>query len=143
MNLLLLGGWVKENAKLDIVTDSDVGYASLDAKLFAQQLGFSTVDQYMISIAVSELTRNILNHAGRGFLYLKSVQEGEKIGVEIIAKDNGGGIRDLEKALSDNYSTGGTMGVGLPGTKRLMDSFHIDTELGVGTAVTVRKWLKQ
>ena len=66
----ILRGWVKENAKLDIVTDSDVGYASLDAKLFAQQLGFSTVDQYMISIAVSELTRNILNHAGRGFLYL-------------------------------------------------------------------------
>lgn len=59
-----------------------------------------------------------------------------------MAKDSGGGIHDVKKALSDNYSTLGTMGVGLPGTQRLMDSLHIDTELGEGTEVTVRKWLR-
>ncbi|NOH71572.1 anti-sigma regulatory factor [Vibrio pectenicida] len=128
--------------KIDIVMDSDVGYASLDAKNFAKKLGFSTVDQYMISIAVSELTRNILNHAGQGVLFLRKVEEGVRIGMEIVAEDKGGGIRDIEKALSDNYSTHGTMGVGLPGTRRLMDSLDIDSELGVGTDVTVRKWLK-
>ncbi|WP_341661798.1 anti-sigma regulatory factor [Vibrio sp.] len=128
--------------KIDIVTDSDVGYASLDAKKFAQKLGFSTVDQYMISIAVSELTRNILNHAGKGLLYIKYLEEGAKKGIEIIAKDHGGGIHDVNKALSDNFSTHGTMGVGLPGTQRLMDSLHIETELGEGTEVTVRKWLR-
>ncbi|MBU2896670.1 anti-sigma regulatory factor [Vibrio hepatarius] len=126
--------------KIDIETDSDVGYASLDAKKFALKLGFSTVDQYMISIAVSELTRNILNHAGHGVLYLKYLEDDKRTGVEIVAKDSGGGIHDVQKALSDNYSTHGTMGVGLPGTQRLMDSLQIETEIGVGTEVTVRKW---
>jgi len=131
-----------QTLKIDISLDSDVGYASLDAKVFAEDLGFSTAEQYMISIAVSELTRNIVNHAGQGILYLKQVEKEQATGIEIVAKDWGSGIRDLDMALSDNYSTQGTMGVGLPGTKRLMDYFAINTELGEGTEVIVRKWLR-
>ena len=127
--------------KLNISGEADVAYAALDAKNYAKEIGFSNSDQYMISTAVSELARNILVYAKKGTIYLKTIEEKSKKGVEVVAEDSGPGIKDTEKALEDNFSTGGTMGVGLPGAKRLMDDFQIDSRHNQGTKIIIRKWI--
>jgi len=126
---------------LDIFNDVDVIYAALAAKNYAKKIGFSRVDQCMISTAVSELARNIYKYADKGFICLYILKENSKSGMEIVAEDSGPGIKDIEKAMEDNFSTGGTLGLGLSGTKRLMDSFKIDSHCGIGTKVTARKWI--
>jgi serine/threonine-protein kinase RsbT len=133
-----------ENAKksrLSVLSEVDIAYAALAAKDYAKDLGFTTVSQYMISTAVSELARNIFIYAEGGHIDLSTLLENSKIGIEVIAEDSGPGIDDLNSAMQDHFSTGGTMGVGLPGTKRLMDYFHIVSKLGLGTTITVRKWI--
>ena len=94
----------------------------------------------MIATAISELARNIVQYAQHGEIVL-SVVEGSRPGIQIVARDQGPGIADLEQAMRDGYSTGGSLGLGLPGAKRLMDEFTIDSEVGKGTIVSVRKWL--
>jgi len=128
--------------KLDISGETDVAYAALAAKNYAKEIGFSKADQYMISTAVSELARNIFVYAKRGSIDLSFLELDSKRGVEVVAEDSGPGIQDIDKAMEDNYSTGGTMGVGLPGTKRLMDDFQIDSQRAKGTKITIRKWIQ-
>jgi len=127
--------------EMDIIGETDVAYASLDAKDFAKEIGFSKAEQYMISTAVSELARNIFVYAKKGTIKLKLVENDSKRGIEVVAEDSGPGIQDVDKAMEDNFSTGGTMGIGLPGTKRLMDDFQIDTHRTQGTKITIRKWI--
>ena len=127
--------------KLNISGDIDVAYAALGAKNYAKDIGFSKADQYMISTAVSELARNIHTYAKNGTINLSFVKNNSKKGIEVVAEDSGPGIQDIDKAMEENFSTGGTMGVGLPGTKRLMDDFQIDAHRTRGTKVTVRKWI--
>ena len=127
--------------KLNISGDIDVAYAALGAKNYAKEIGFSKADQYMISTAVSELARNIRNYAKNGTINLNIVEDNSKKGIEVVAEDWGPGIQDIDKAMEDNFSTGGTMGVGLPGTRRLMDDFQIDSHRAQGTKVTVKKWI--
>ena len=127
--------------KLNISADIDVAYAALGAKNYAKDIGFSKADQYMISTAVSELARNICTYAKNGTINLSFVKNNSKKGIEVVAEDSGPGIQNIDKAMEENYSTGGTMGVGLPGTKRLMDDFQIDAHRTQGTKVTVRKWI--
>ena len=119
----------------DIVTARSAG------KSISSEIGFGIVDQTRISTAISELARNILVHANEGIVHLRQVAIDEKIGIEIMAEDAGPGIENIELAMTDGYTTGGGLGAGLPGTKRLMDDFEIDTEVGRGTTVTVRKWM--
>ncbi|MEH6443101.1 MAG: anti-sigma regulatory factor [Oceanospirillaceae bacterium] len=119
----------------------DVAYAALGAREYAKIIGFNITSQFMISTAVSELARNIYVYAKKGTILLKIQEKELRKGIQIIADDEGPGIIDVEQALKDNFSTGGTMGVGLPGTKRLMDEFEIKTYLGKGTMITVVKWL--
>ena len=126
--------------KLQIEETSDVAYAALDAKNFARGLGFSIADQYSIATAVSELAQNIVKYADFGHLTFTTIEKGTNVGIKVIAKDCGPGIDDLPNAMTDKFSTGGTIGVGLPGTKRLMDEFHIDSVLGQGTQIVVTKW---
>jgi serine/threonine-protein kinase RsbT len=126
--------------KLQISEATDVAYAALDAKDFARDLGFSIADQYTIATAVSELAQNIVKYADFGHLSFKTIQQGSDVGIEVLAKDSGPGIENINHAMTDNVSTGGTMGVGLPGTKRLMDDFHINSAPGQGTEVVVKKW---
>ena len=128
--------------KMDIIGETDVAYASLDAKNFAKEIGFSKAEQYMISTAVSELARNIFVYAKRGTIELKLVENHSKRGMEVAAEDSGPGIHDIDKAIQDNFSTGGTMGIGLPGTKRLMDDFQFDMHRAQGTKITIRKWIQ-
>ena len=130
----------QNSVKLQIEETSDVAYAALDAKNFARGLGFSIADQYSIATAVSELAQNIVKYADFGHLTFTTIEKGACVGIEVIAKDCGPGIDDLHNAMTDKFSTGGTMGVGLPGTKRLMDDFHIDSVLGQGTQIVVTKW---
>jgi serine/threonine-protein kinase RsbT len=110
------------------------------AREMARELGFGLADQTRITTAVSELSRNIYLYAGTGRVIIKAVSSAKK-GIEIVAKDKGPGIPDIELAMQDGYSTSKALGQGLPGTKRLMDEFEIKSEVEVGTTVTIRKWL--
>ncbi|MCX9080710.1 MAG: anti-sigma regulatory factor [Candidatus Methanoperedens sp.] len=107
----------------------------------AAQLGFGVVDQCRITTAISELARNIVVHGGGGSVTIKTIQNDKK-GIEIICKDKGPGIRDMELALKGGFSTVGGLGIGLSGAKRLMDEFQITSFTGKGTTVMIRKWLK-
>lgn len=95
---------------------------------------------YVVSIVVSELSRNILKYAGRGFITLSFI-EGLRDAIEVRADDDGPGILSLEFAMQDRSSTGGTLGMGLPGVRRMMDEFKIESAPGVGTHVIARKWI--
>lgn len=132
---------MKETKRLEISHEIDVSYAALDAKNYAKDIGFSTADQYMISTAVSELAKNITVYASKGTITLNAVEDDSKRGIEVVAEDSGPGIQKLENAMKDKFSTGDTLGVGLPGTKRLMDDFQICSSSTEGTKVTIRKWI--
>jgi len=131
----------KKSNRLTISGETDVAYAALGAKNYAEEIGFSKTGQCMISTAVSELARNIYVYAKKGTITLNFLEGNSKKGIEVVAEDSGPGITDIETAMQDNFSTGSTMGVGLPGTKRLMDEFQIDTHRAQGVKVTVKKWI--
>ncbi len=125
--------------RLPIVGEGDIVRARQRAREIAKGLGFGLVDQSRIATAVSELTRNVVRYAtgGKGDVSIKSLSGS---GIEIVVSDHGPGIADVEQALRDGFSSGAGMGMGLPGAKRLMDEMHVDSELGSGTTVTIRKW---
>src|SRR6185436_18218777 len=112
----------------------------------ARQLGFGAVDQSRIATAVSELTRNVVRYAtaGRGEVAIREIAAAPdargRVGIEIVVSDEGPGISDINQALRDGFTSGGGMGMGLPGTRRLMDEMSIDSVVGRGTIVTIRKW---
>ena len=102
--------------------------------------GFSLVDQTKIVTAASELARNILNYAGSGELAIEPVANGSRKGVKLVFSDKGPGIADIELAMKDGYTTGGGMGLGLGGSKRLASEFQIESQVGVGTRVSLTRW---
>jgi serine/threonine-protein kinase RsbT len=107
---------------------------------WAIDLGFSLVDQTKIITAASELARNTLDYGKGGTVRLESLENGAKKGLRLTFEDQGPGIPDLEKALTDGYTTGKGMGMGLSGSKRLVNEFDIDTRVGEGTKVTITRW---
>ena len=113
----------------------------MEARALAEQLGFGGADLVMIATAVSEVARNIIEYAKRGEIIVREVHKGSKRGLEVVALDHGPGIPDVEKALQDGYSSARGLGLGLPGSRRLMDEFLIDSKVGKGTAITMKKWL--
>jgi serine/threonine-protein kinase RsbT len=123
-----------------IRTEMDVRHAVLESTLYAREAGFDEAPIRMIATAVSELARNILKYAGFGEIRLRRVKEAGRRGIEIEVTDRGPGIEDCEAAMQDHFSSGGTLGLGLPGVKRMMDEFSLESVLGEGTRVTVRKW---
>ena len=102
--------------------------------------GFTLVDQTKIVTAASELARNILNYAGQGELTIEPVANGSRKGLKLVFSDKGPGIADIELAMKDGYTTGGGMGLGLGGSKRLASEFHIESQVGVGTRVSLTRW---
>src|SRR5688572_18896512 len=102
--------------------------------------GFSLVDQTKIVTAASELARNILNYAGSGEMAIEPVANGVRKGVKLVFSDKGPGIPDIELAMKDGYTTGGGMGLGLGGSRRLASEFHIESQVGVGTRVSLTRW---
>lgn len=126
--------------RIAVVHEPDVTHALLEAHMAAKATGFSEVEIQMIATAVSELARNIIKYADRGEIIIDQIEEEYRVGIEIIARDKGPGISDIEQAVSDNYSSSGTLGLGLPGVKRMMDQFEVQSIVGQGTTVLVRKW---
>ncbi len=126
--------------RISISTDADIVLARTRAKEMAGALGFSRTDQTLIAAAVSEIARNIVVYAGVGDVLLRTARGDGRLGLLVVASDEGPGIADLERALTDGYSTVGSLGVGLPGARRLMDSLEVDSAVGKGTVVTMVKW---
>ncbi|CAM3425617.1 MULTISPECIES: anti-sigma regulatory factor [Brevibacillus] len=118
----------------DIVTARQVG------RNMSRQLGFGTIMQSRIATSISELARNIYLYAGTGTITIETVENDEKTGLKITALDEGPGIADLRKALEDGFTTSGALGAGLPGVRRMMDDFQMESTLGKGTRVVVIKW---
>jgi serine/threonine-protein kinase RsbT len=130
----------RENCVL-ILSDADIVAARQQGRTLAQHVGFTGSDLTVVATAISELGRNILTYAGRGEILLQAAHVGNKHGIVVIARDEGPGIPDVALALQDAYSTSNSLGLGLPGTRRLMDEFEIDSVVGRGTTVTVKKWV--
>jgi serine/threonine-protein kinase RsbT len=129
-----------EKRRVPIIHEADVTRALLEARMLAKSMTFSEVDTQMIATAVSELARNIIKYADKGEIIIDKIEKGYHAGIEIVVRDKGPGIADIEQAVSDNFSSSGTLGLGLPGVKRMMDEFEIQSTVGQGTTVLIRKW---
>jgi len=125
-----------------IHSDLDIVSARVEGRDLAKALGFGTIDQARIATAISELARNIVLYAGEGTVTIRVVEQGMRKGVEVICEDHGPGIEDVSLVMRDGYSTSRGLGMGLPGAKRLVDEFEIQSQIGIGTKVVVRKWLR-
>ncbi len=130
----------REESRIRIQSDGDVVAARQRGREMSVQIGFSPSESTFIATAISELARNILNFAGHGDLLLRTIEEGERRGILVEARDEGPGIPDVAKALQDGYSTSGSLGLGLPGIRRLMDEFEVRSTVGKGTTVSTIKW---
>ena len=133
---------MENRSSVDIHTEWDIVAARQLGRNEAKTVGFGTVDQARITTAISELARNIYLYAGKGKIEIERHTEEGLYGITIIASDNGPGISDMRKVMEDGYSTSGGLGAGMPGVRRLMDEFKVDTEPGVGTNITATKWLR-
>lgn len=131
---------VLKNEAVAISKPEDVVRVRQMVRAWASDLKFSLVDQTKLVTATSELARNTLEHGGGGEMKIEVVENGMKKGLRLAFKDEGPGIPDLSLALKDGYTTGGGMGLGLSGSKRLVNEFDIKSELGRGTVVTVIRW---
>jgi len=131
-----------DQARIPIRTDADIVAARQGAREMATRLGFSGTELTIIATAVSEVTRNIVRFAGTGEVVVELIEVPRR-GVQIVARDSGPGIYDVEQALTDGYSTYHGLGLGLPGARRLMDEFAIVSEPGRGTTVTMTKWRQE
>jgi serine/threonine-protein kinase RsbT len=129
--------------RIAIESDADVVTARQRARALAVELDMPTTDQTLLATAISEVARNITAYAQRGEVLLELVRDRRgRRGIRVVARDEGPGIADLERALTDGYTTGGGLGLGLPGARRLVDEFEIETAAGVGTTVTLVKWTR-
>jgi serine/threonine-protein kinase RsbT len=126
--------------RVAINSDQDIVLARQKGRALATELGFSMGDATLIATAISELARNIISYARKGQITLKMVNGLNRQGISVIATDDGPGIPDILQALRDGFSTSGSLGLGLPGVRRLMDEFEIISHPGRGTIVAVKKW---
>lgn len=127
--------------KMAILREEDVILARQLARSMAADMTFSLVDQTRLATSVSELTRNVLQYAGTGEIRIEAVSSGDwKKGLKIVVTDKGPGIDDIEKAMTMGFTTSKGLGVGLPGTRQLVDEFDIRSSLGNNTMVTILMW---
>jgi len=123
-----------------IRSDADILLARQRARALAQPLKFSTSELTLIATAISEMARNIVTYAGKGEVLLRLERRAARSGITIVARDSGPGIADIARAMEDGFSTSRGLGLGLPGSKRLMDEFDIVSAVGRGTTITMTKW---
>ena len=126
--------------RVQIGSDGDIIIAREKGRALAAELGFSSTDVVRIATAISELARNVLSYAARGEIRLEALNNRNQRGIAIIASDQGPGIADVEEAMQDAFSTSGGLGLGLPGVRRLVDEFTIESTVGHGTTVSATKW---
>lgn len=130
-----------DEVRVPIASDLDIVVARAEGRKMALQAGFSQTDATLIATAISEAARNILTHAREGGLVSITASISDDIAeILVVATDEGPGIRDLDLAMRDGYSTSGGLGLGLPGIRRLMDEFQVSSEEGKGTEVSMTKW---
>jgi serine/threonine-protein kinase RsbT len=125
---------------LRLRSDEDVVGLRKQVRERAVAIALSLVDQTKLVTAASELARNTLKYGGGGEVHLDALSDGFRNGIGLVFVDNGPGIGDIEQALRDGFTSGGGLGLGLGGSKRLVDEFEIDSRMGEGTAVSVVKW---
>jgi serine/threonine-protein kinase RsbT len=126
---------------IPIESDADVVTARQQARAMASRLELSSTDQTLLATAISEVARNITTYAKRGEVLLSVIQDdGGRRGIQVVARDEGPGIENVELALQDGYTSGEGLGLGLPGARRLVDHFEIETTPGAGTRVTLVMW---
>jgi serine/threonine-protein kinase RsbT len=130
------------NSIVKIHHDADVLTARKAARSLGAELGFASTDLALIATAISEIARNILNYAKHGEMIIAAVQEHARRGIVVTARDQGPGIADIGRAMQDGYSTGHGLGLGLPGARRLMDEFSIESKVGEGTTIVMKKWTR-
>ena len=128
---------------IPIESDADVVTARQQARAMAGDLELTSTDQTLLATAISEVARNITTYAKRGEVLLSVVHDDNgREGIQVIARDQGPGIENLELAMQDGYTSGGGLGLGLPGARRLVDDFNIETAPGQGTTVTLVMWAR-
>jgi serine/threonine-protein kinase RsbT len=125
-----------------VTSDADIVLARQRGRALAATLGFSASEATLIATVISELARNIVLYAGQGEVIVKQLERGARIGVSVVARDEGPGIPDVDHVMQAGYSTSGGLGLGLPGVRRLMDEFEIVSQVDKGTCVTARKWTR-
>ena len=133
---------MKNEARIAIASGADIVTARLEGRQLAAEAGFNGSDLTVIATAISEVARNIVEYARNGEILLSIVHDGNKHGLRVVARDDGPGIPNIEQAMQDGFSTGRGLGLGLPGTRRLMDEFAIKSKVGEGTTVTATKWIR-
>lgn len=127
--------------RVPVRSENDIVNARQTGRRLAESLGFSASESTLVATAISELARNIVNYAGgRGEIVFSLVNGRARRGITIVARDEGPGIADIKLAMQDGYSTSGGLGLGLPGVRRIMDEFLIQSDPGRGTTVTTSKW---
>jgi serine/threonine-protein kinase RsbT len=131
---------ITKTESVAVRTSAEVVSVRHVVRRYAVELGFSLVEQTKIVTAASELARNMVDYAGGGALVLEALDEGNRRGLRLIFEDHGPGIPDVAAALRDGFTTGGGMGLGLGGAKRLSNEFEIKTTLGEGTRITLVRW---
>jgi serine/threonine-protein kinase RsbT len=130
----------ESEVRVPIITDQDIVVARQKGRTLAIAMGFSSGDATLIATVISELARNIVTYAKTGEVELKAIRNTSRFGLQVLARDEGPGIPDLSQALRDGFSTSGSLGLGLPGVKRLVDEFEIVSKVDQGTTVMARKW---
>jgi serine/threonine-protein kinase RsbT len=133
---------VADEIRVAIRTDADVVTARQEARAMGARLGFSSTDLTLLATAISEVARNITTYAGEGEVLLRVLDEDGRQGIEVLATDEGPGIEDVEQAMQDGFTTGAGLGLGLPGSRRLVDEFSLQTTPGAGTSVRLVKWIR-
>lgn len=134
---------VADKVKIPINSEYDIVTARKIGRELADKMGFSSAEQVAIATAISEIARNIVQYAGCGDMSIEVIRQGDRRGIVIIARDGGLGIPDINLAMQDGYSTAGGLGLGLPGSRRMMDEFDIISTVGKGTTVTMKKWVRK
>jgi anti-sigma regulatory factor (Ser/Thr protein kinase) len=129
-----------DEVRIRIAQDTDLIPARAEARALADRLGFTRTDATLIATAISEIARNIVVHVGEGEIVLRALDDGRRCGVLVIACDQGPGIRDVEAAVQQGYADSASLGLGLPGARRLMDEFDLASSPETGTTVTMVKW---
>jgi serine/threonine-protein kinase RsbT len=131
---------IDEAIKLIIQSDTDIVKVRDYARKIAEEIGFSNTERTIIATAVSEICRNVIEYAQHGEITIEHIKKNPS-GIKITVVDSGPGISDIKKAMQDGYSTHRGMGLGLPGTKRIMDDFEIMSKPGQGTKIIMSKWI--
>jgi serine/threonine-protein kinase RsbT len=133
---------VAPEATVPIRQEADILSARKVARTIATRLLFSDTDLILVATAISEIARNILTYATAGEMIFEERREANRVGLVVTARDSGPGIPDVERAMQDGFSTGKGLGLGLPGARRLMDDFSIESAVGQGTTIVMKKWAK-